>query len=67
MYTKHSLHQMSQRGITKNQVAKALANGVQMVNKWDSNKLTIIDNSQGLYVVTNHDATIVITVFWRTK
>ena len=65
MYTKHALHQMASRSITKEEVAKAIANGHPMINKNDSRKRTIIDNKQGLYVVTNDLMTIVITTFRR--
>lgn len=64
MYTKHALHQMTKRSITKAQISQAIANGHAMINKNDSNKRTIIDNTQRLYVVTNDIKTIVITAFW---
>jgi len=37
-----------------------------MPNKTDpNNKFTFIDNRSGLYVVTNLDVSVVITVFWK--
>jgi len=65
MYTKHAKEQMSKRNITHNNIIKALSNGTVLVNKHNNNKRTIIDNAQGLYVITNDSKTIVITTFWR--
>lgn len=65
MYTKHAKEQMTKRSISHNNIIKALSNGTTMINRNDPNKRTIIDNAQGLYVVTNDSKTIVITTFWR--
>jgi len=65
MYTKHSKEQMAKRNISHNQIIKALTNGTVLINKHDSNKRTIIDNAQGLYVITNDTKTIIITTFWK--
>ena len=65
MYTKHAKEQMAKRKISHNNIIKALTNGTVLVNRNDPNKRTIIDNAQGLYVVTNDIKTIIITTFWR--
>ena len=65
MYTKHAKEQMTKRNISHDNIIKALSNGTTMINRNDPNKRTIIDNAQGLYVVTNDIKTIIITTFWR--
>ena len=65
MYTKHAKQQMAKRNISHNNIIKALTNGTVLVNRNDPNKRTIIDNAQGLYVVTNDTKSIIITTFWR--
>ena len=65
MYTKHAKQQMHTRGITHQNIIKALANGHTMINKNKPTNRTIIDNDQGLYVVTNDIKTVIITTFWR--
>ena len=65
MYTKHAKEQMAKRKISHTNIIKALANGTALINRNDPNKRTIIDNEQGLYVVTNDTKTIIITTFWR--
>ena len=62
-YTKHAVHQMNTRGISKNSVVFAIANGVKLVNRTDSNKWTYVDNTNKIYVVTNKESNIVITAF----
>ena len=61
--TKHGLQQMASRSITREEVVAAVSNGHVMINRNDSNKRTIIDNKQRLYVVTNDRCDIVITTF----
>ncbi len=63
--TKHAAGQMAERKISSNQVAEAIKMGHVMINKNKRTNRTIIDNTQGLYVVTDITLTIVITAFWR--
>ena len=65
--TKHCRHQMNTRNITQRQLDECVTNGVKLVNKTDSNKWTIIDNKQGLYVVTSKCMTIAVTTFWKGR
>ncbi len=63
--TKHAKSRLTQRGGTLDQIINTITNGVKMVNRTDSTKFTFIDNSTGMYVVTNSEVTVVITVFWK--
>lgn len=63
--TKHAKSRLTQRGGTLDQIINTVTNGVKMVNRTDSTKFTFIDNSTGMYVVTNSEVTVVITVFWK--
>ncbi len=65
--TKHAAGQMAERKITSDQVAEAIKMGHVMINKNKRTNRTIIDNNQGLYVVTDITLTIVITAFWRNQ
>ncbi len=65
--TKHAASQMAERKITSDQVAEAIKMGHVMINKNKRTNRTIIDNTQGLYVVTDITLTIVITAFWRNQ
>lgn len=65
MYTQHAKQQMIKRSVSHQQVLKALCNGNVLINKHDPKKRVIIDNQQGLYLVTNESKTIIITVFWK--
>lgn len=78
--TKHAKHRLSQRGgvityvneagvtfkrYTVQDIINTVNNGVKLVNRTDPAKFTFIDNSTGMYVVTNSEVTVVITVFWK--
>lgn len=63
--TTHAKSRLSQRGGTVQEIINTVDNGVKMINRTDPKKFTFIDNSTGMYVVTNSKVTVVITVFWK--
>ena len=64
--TKHAKVRLAQRGASVRDIFIALQTGNKMPNRTDpNNKFTFIDNRTGLYVVTNSEVTVVITVFWK--
>jgi len=63
--TTHAKSRLSQRGGTVQDIITTVQNGNKMINRTDPNKFTFIDNSTGMYVVTNSKVTVVITVFWK--
>ena len=63
--TTHAKSRLSQRGGTVQDIINTVNNGVKMINRTDPKKFTFIDNSTGMYVVTNSEVTVVITVFWK--
>ena len=64
--TKHAKVRLVQRGASVRDIFIALQTGNKMPNRTDpNNKFTFIDNRTGLYVVTNSEATVAITVFWK--
>ena len=61
--TKHALERMKERSIKVGDIACVLRYGNKLVNKWDEKKLTFVDYTANLYVVTDDKLTTVITVF----
>jgi len=63
--TKHAKVRLAQRGGSIQDIITTVQNGNKMINRTDPKKFTFIDNSTGMYVVTNSEVTVVITVFWK--
>ena len=54
---------MQERNISLQDINTAIQYGNKLVNKWDSNKITIVDNRTRVTVVMDKAMTTVITVF----
>lgn len=64
--TKHAMSRITERNASVEDMINAITTGKRMPNRNDpENKLTIIDNKSGLYLVTDKNITTLITVFWR--
>ena len=63
--TKHAKARLRQRGGTHDDVITTVNTGVRLINRTDPNKYTFVNNSTGMYVVTNSEVTVVITIFWK--
>ena len=61
--SKHASVRMQERGLTHQDVNTAITYGNKLVNKWDSNKVTIVDNKTRVTVVMDKAMTVVITLF----
>lgn len=66
-YTKHTQLRMKERGITRQDIETTVRYGVQMVNRNDPNKYTYILNGLDVYVVTNKESDVIITVFKKER
>ena len=65
--TKHAMDRIAQRQITKEQLIECLTNGKIYENKWDANKWTYVHTGINLYIVTNKDRDVIISVFRKEK
>ena len=61
--SKHTKVRMQERNISLQDINTAIQYGNKLVNKWDSNKITIVDNRTRVTVVMDKAMTTVITVF----
>ena len=65
--TKHAMDRIAQRQITKEQLITCLNEGKCYENKWDANKWTYVHTGINLYIVTNKDKDVIISVFRKEK
>ena len=61
--SKHTKVRMQERNISLQDINTAIQYGNKLVNKWDSNKITIVDNRTRVTVVMDKAMTTVVTVF----
>ena len=62
-YTAHAHKRKQERVFNHLDVLKTIQEGVRLVNRTDPNKWTYVHNDINLYVVTNKESNIVITLF----
>ena len=65
--TKHAMERVAQRQITRDQLVECLTNGKCYENKWDADKWTFVHTGINLYIVTNKDKDVIISVFRKEK
>ena len=65
--TKHAMERIKERNVTQAELVATIRDGKYMVNKWDANKLTVVNNEVNLYVVMSKSKDTIITVFRKEK
>ena len=65
--TKHAIDRIAQRSITKAQLIQCLTEGKCYENKWDADKWTFVHTGINLYIVTNKDKNVIISVFRKER
>ena len=65
--TKHAIDRIAQRSITKAQLIQCLTEGRCYENKWDADKWTFVHTGINLYIVTNKDKNVIISVFRKER
>ena len=61
--TRHAEERIKERNVTREELVATIRDGVYMVNKWDSKKITVVNNEVNLYIVMNESKDTIITVF----
>jgi len=66
VFTKHALKRLVQRKALQSDAINTINTGVKLKHRADpDNKCTFVNNTTGMMVVTNIDATVVITLWWK--
>ena len=61
--TKHAMERIKERRVSNEELVATIRDGKYMVNKWDANKITVVNNEVNLYIVMSKSKDTIITVF----
>ena len=65
-FSYHALQRLVQRKALQSDVIDTINTGVKLKHRADpDNKCTFVNNTTSMMVVTNIDATVVITLWWK--